>query len=191
VSSHARASPYSSPTTRRNTINFIDRHVVSVLAPTLRKEFHLSNSAYAWIVNAFLITYALSYTAAGWVLDRLDVGRGLTLAISWSSIAGMLTSLARGPLSLGFFRSVLAIGKGAPGLRQGSRHLGTSRSPHPRHRHLQQRFEPRRHDRPPLVAWITTRSHWRAAFIATGALGCLRVAAFPREKRDALRPIRL
>jgi hypothetical protein len=27
------------------TINFIDRQVVSVLAPTLRNEFHLSNSA--------------------------------------------------------------------------------------------------------------------------------------------------
>src|SRR3954451_16664572 len=80
------------------TVNFIDRQVVSVLAPTLRGEFHLSNSAYAAIVNAFLVTYAVSYTFAGWVLDRLGVGRGLTFAIGWWSGAGMLTALARGPV---------------------------------------------------------------------------------------------
>jgi len=162
------------------TINFIDRQVVSVLAPTLRDEFHLSNSAYAWIVNAFLITYALSYSFAGWVLDRLGVGRGLSLAISWWSVAGMLTSLARGPLSLGFFRSLLAVGEGgawpafakavsiwvppeartlAIGVCNSGSSLGAMIAP-------------------PLVAWITYRYDWRAAFIATGALGFLWVAAF-------------
>jgi ACS family hexuronate transporter-like MFS transporter len=50
------------------TINYIDRQVLSVLAPTLRDEFHLSNSQYAWILNAFMISYAFSYSFAGWVL---------------------------------------------------------------------------------------------------------------------------
>src|SRR5215468_4600380 len=93
------------------TINFIDRQVVSVLAPTLRDEFRLSNSQYAAIVNAFLITYAVSYSFAGWALDRLGVGRGLTLSISWWSAAGMMTALARGPWSLGFLRGLLAVGE--------------------------------------------------------------------------------
>jgi ACS family hexuronate transporter-like MFS transporter len=162
------------------TINFIDRQVVSVLAPTLRGEFHLSNSQYAAIVNAFLATYAVSYTFAGWVLDRLGVGRGLTAAIVWWSGAGMLTSLARGPLSLGFFRSLLAVGEGgawpafakavamwvppeartlAIGICNSGSSLGAMIAP-------------------PLVAWITTRSSWRAAFVATGAIGFLWVAAF-------------
>ncbi len=47
------------------TINFIDRQVVSVLAPTLRGEFSLSNSQYAAIINAFLVTYAICYSLAG------------------------------------------------------------------------------------------------------------------------------
>jgi ACS family hexuronate transporter-like MFS transporter len=162
------------------TINFIDRQVVSVLAPTLRNEFHLSNSAYAAIVNAFLVTYAVSYTFAGWVLDRLGVGRGLTLAISWWSGAGMLTALARGPLSLGFFRSLLAVGEGgawpafakavaiwvppeartlAIGVCNSGSSLGAMLAP-------------------PLVAFITLRSSWRMAFVATGAIGALWVAAF-------------
>src|SRR6266436_5066754 len=90
------------------TINYIDRQVLSVLAPTLRAEFHMNNSQYALIVNAFLATYAVAYAFAGWVLDRLGVGRGLTLSVLWWSAAGMLTAAARGPLSLGFFRGLLA-----------------------------------------------------------------------------------
>src|SRR5258708_7883875 len=77
------------------TINYIDRQVLSVLAPTLRAEFHMNNSQYALIVNAFLATYAVAYAFAGWVLDRLGVGRGLTLSVIWWSAAGMLTALAR------------------------------------------------------------------------------------------------
>ena len=167
------------------TINFIDRQVVSVLAPTLRGEFHLSNSQYAAIVNAFLVTYAVSYSFAGWVLDRLGVGRGLTLAILWWSGAGMLTSMARGPLSLGIFRSLLEVGEGgawpafakavanwippeartlAIGVCNSGSSLGAMIAP-------------------PLVAWVTTRAGWRSAFVATGALGLLWVAAFQVFRR--------
>ncbi|MEO8597524.1 MAG: MFS transporter [Candidatus Solibacter sp.] len=93
------------------TINFIDRQVVSVLAPVLRQEFGLSNGQYAAIVNAFLATYAVAQPFAGWVLDRLGVGLGLTLAVSWWSAVGMATSLVSGPLSLGALRSLLAVGE--------------------------------------------------------------------------------
>src|SRR5256885_7070075 len=93
------------------TINYIDRQVVSVLAPTLRAEFQLSNSQYAGILNAFLATYAIAYSFAGWALDRLGISRGLTLSVSWWSLSGMLTALSRGPWSMGFFRGVLAVGE--------------------------------------------------------------------------------
>ncbi len=167
------------------TINFIDRQVVSVLAPTLRGEFHLSNSQYAAIANVFLGTYALSYALAGWVLDRLGVGRGLTAAISWWSGAGMLTSLARGPLSLGAFRGLLAVGEGgawpafakavalwvpkeARTLAIGACNSGSSVGSM---------------IAPPMVAWVTLRWGWRAAFLATGAIGFLWVAAFQVFRR--------
>jgi hypothetical protein len=69
------------------TINYIDRQVLSVLAPVLRDEFKLSNAQYAAILNAFLITYIFSYTfggglSIGWggpgadVVDGVVVGRG-------------------------------------------------------------------------------------------------------------------
>jgi MFS transporter, ACS family, aldohexuronate transporter len=162
------------------TINYIDRQVVSVLAPTLRAEFHMSNGQYAAIVNAFLIVYAVSYTFSGWALDRLGVGRGLTLSIILWSIADGLTALARGPLSLGFFRGVLAIGEAGSwpafakatakwvpvdartlviGICNSGSSLGSLVAP-------------------PLVAWVTLRFGWRAAFVVTGALGLAWVAAF-------------
>jgi ACS family hexuronate transporter-like MFS transporter len=162
------------------TINFIDRQVLSVLAPTLRQEFNLSNSAYAWIVNAFLITYAIMYTVAGRVLDRIGVGKGLTLGVLWWSAAGMLTAFARGPVSLGVFRSVLAVGESAAwpafakaasmwvpaeartlaiGICNSGSSLGAMIAP-------------------PLVAWATLTWGWRSAFVITGALGFLWVIAF-------------
>jgi MFS transporter, ACS family, hexuronate transporter len=162
------------------TINYIDRQVVSVLAPTLRAEFHLSNGQYAAIVNAFLVVYAVSYTAAGWALDRLGVGRGLTLSILWWSIADMLAALSQGPFSLAFFRGILGIGEGgswpafakaaakwAPpeartlviGICNSGSSVGSVLAP-------------------PLVVAITLRFGWRAAFLITGALGLLWVVAF-------------
>ena len=162
------------------TINYIDRQVISVLAPTLRAEFHLSNGQYAGILNAFLATYAVAYAFAGWVLDRLGVGKGLSLSVTWWSIAGMGTALAQGPLSLGFFRSVLAVGEAgawpafakavamwvpveARTLAIGACNSGSS---------LGAMIAP------PLVAWLTIKSGWRTAFLATGAIGLIWVAAF-------------
>ena len=162
------------------TINYIDRQVLSVLAPILRDEFRLSNAQYAGILNAFLITYAFSYALAGWVMDRLGVGRGLTLAVVWWSAAGMLTSLAQGPLSMGFFRALLAIGEGggwpsfakavamwvpanartlAIGVCNSGSSLGAMIAP-------------------PLVVFVTGRYGGQAAFLVTGALGFVWVAAF-------------
>ena len=162
------------------TINYIDRQVVSVLAPTIRAEFHLSNSQYAGILNAFLAVYAVAYSFAGWFLDRVGVGRGLSYAVGWWSIAGALTALAQGPWSLGAFRGLLAIGEAGAwpafakaaatwvprkartlviGICNSGSSMGAMIAP-------------------PLVAAITVRWGWRASFIVTGAIGFVWVAAF-------------
>ncbi len=162
------------------TINYIDRQVLSVLAPTLRDEFSLTNSQYAGILNAFMVTYAIAFPIMGWLMDRLGVGRGLTLAVSWWSIAGMLTALSRGPVSMGAFRSLLAMGEAgawpsfakavsiwvpkhwrtmAIGVCNSGSSLGAMIAP-------------------PLVVFISRYYGWRGAFLITGALGLLWVAAF-------------
>lgn len=167
------------------TINYIDRQVLSVLAPLLRDEFKLSNQEYACILNAFMATYAIAMPAAGWVLDRLGVGKGLTLSVTWWSIAGMATALARGPLSLAFCRALLAAGESgawpsfakavsiwvpaqwrtlAIGVCNSGSSLGAMIAP-------------------PLVVWITYRAGWQGAFIVTGAMGLIWVLAFQIFRR--------
>jgi ACS family hexuronate transporter-like MFS transporter len=162
------------------TINYIDRQVLSVLAPVLRNEFGLSNGQYAAILNAFMITYAAGMPLAGWVLDRIGVGRGLTLAVGWWSAAGILTSLARTPFTLGLCRALLAVGESgawpsfakavaiwvpaswrtlAIGVCNSGSSLGALIAP-------------------PLVVWITRRHGWQGAFIVTGTLGAGWVLAF-------------
>jgi len=162
------------------TINYIDRQVVSVLAPTLRAEFSLSNAQYAMILNAFLGVYAIAYPLAGWALDRLGISRGLSLAVTWWSIAGALTALARGPFSLALFRGLLAVGEGGAwpafakaaatwvppaartmviGICNSGSSLGAMIAP-------------------PLVAFVTLQWGWRASFVVTGLLGLVWVALF-------------
>lgn len=167
------------------TINFIDRQVVSVLAPTLRAEFHLSNGQYAMILNAFMATYAVSYAFAGWVLDRLGVGRGLTLAIGWWSFAGMSTALASGPFSLGALRAALAIGEGG-GWPAFAKAIATWVPPKARTLAIgvcNSGSSLGSMIAPPLVAFVTLRWGWRAAFVVTGTLGLLWIAAFQIFRR--------
>ncbi len=162
------------------TINYIDRQVLSVLAPTIRDEYRISNEDYAWIVNAFMVSYAVGMPLAGWMLDRIGVARGLTISASLWSVAGMLTSLAKGPLSLAGFRALLALGESgawpafakavsiyvpprwktfAMGVCNSGSSLGAMIAP-------------------PLVAWIALRMGWQGAFLVTGALGLLWVLVF-------------
>ncbi len=162
------------------TINYIDRQVLSVLAPTLRAEFSLSNGQYAAVVNAFLAVYAVAYAASGWALDRLGVGKGLTLSVTWWSIANTLTGLSGGVLSLAFFRGLLAVGeagawpafakavamwvpKNARALAMGVCNSGSSIGSV---------------IAPPVVAWVALKYGWRSAFVFTGLLGLVWVAGF-------------
>ncbi len=167
------------------TINYLDRQVLSVLAPVLRDEFRLTNTEYAAILNAFMVTYMVSYGVAGWVIDRLGVVRGLTLAVVWWSAAGMLTALARGPLSMGVFRALLAVGAGGAwpsfakavslwvprhgrALAMGACNSGSS---------LGSLITP------PLAAFLALRWGWRVAFTVMGATGFVWVAVFLAFRR--------
>ena len=47
------------------SVNYLDRQVLSVLAPEIRDTFQLSNSDYARIVFAFQLSYMLSSAAGG------------------------------------------------------------------------------------------------------------------------------
>ncbi len=72
------------------TINYLDRQVLSLLAPALSKEFGWSNTDYANIAAVFQFVYAISMLFAGRVIDRMGTRRAFVLAIVVWSIGAIL-----------------------------------------------------------------------------------------------------
>lgn len=156
-----------------SVINYIDRAVLGVVMPEMRKDLQLSNTEYGLAVNAFLIMYMIAYIGGGRLADRLGIRRTfLWTTITWS-IASMLHAFARGFPSLCFFRALLGLGEGGfypTGMRAAT-----------------ELFEPKDRAKavgillagvsvgalltPPLVAAIAGRYGWRMAFLLTGMLG--------------------
>jgi MFS transporter, ACS family, aldohexuronate transporter len=94
-------------------INYIDRQTLSVLGPHLKIQFHWSNQDFALIVIAFRVAYAVMQTVSGRLVDRLGTRKGLSLAVTWYSVAAMLTSFSSGLLSFCGFRFLLGAGEAA------------------------------------------------------------------------------
>lgn len=94
-------------------INYIDRQTLSVLAPTLKTEFQWTNSDFALVVIAFRVAYAIGQTASGRWLDRVGTRTGLSLAVAFYSVAGMLGSLGTGLRSFMGLRFLLGLGESA------------------------------------------------------------------------------
>ncbi len=155
------------------TVNYIDRQTLSNLKTHLQEVLHWSESDYGWIVFAFQIAYAGMMLVSGHVIDRLGTRLGYAIAITWWSVAGMATSLARGALSFGVARFFLGAGEAgnfpaaikaiaewfpkreralATGIFNAGTNVGAMVAP-------------------PLVVWLTLRWGWQAAFLFTGAMG--------------------
>lgn len=94
------------------TVNYLDRQVLSLLAPDLSKEFGWSNTDYANITAVFQFVYALSMLFAGRVVDRLGTKAAFVLAITVWSIGAMMHALAI-PLGAGFASVLGGIGLAA------------------------------------------------------------------------------
>src|SRR5688572_5057153 len=91
---------------------FLDRQVLSVLAPQIIAEFGMSNTSYSRVVFAFVLSYTIMLVLGGRVLDALGTRRGLTLAVGFWSLASAAHAFVTGPLSLGVARFFLGAGEG-------------------------------------------------------------------------------
>src|SRR5258706_7448389 len=77
------------------TINYMDRQVLSILAPTLQRELVWSELQYAWVVFSFTAVYAFGFLIAGWWLDRVGVRRGFSTAVAGWGLAAIGHAPAR------------------------------------------------------------------------------------------------
>ncbi len=155
------------------TTCYIDRIALSGLAPTLLDEFDMTNSEYAFVVNSFMVTYAVMYSIGGRLADVLGFRRALSLFVVWWSIAGSMHTLSVGFRSLAAYRLLLAVGQGgvwpasmktvahevrgpirsfAVGIVNVGSSLGSALTV-------------------PLVSWLTVVYGWRTAFLVTGLIG--------------------
>jgi ACS family hexuronate transporter-like MFS transporter len=94
-----------------NTINYMDRQVLGVLAPLLQVKIGWSEAQYSYIVVAFQAAYALGLLVAGGIMDAIGVRLGYALSIGLWSLAAISHALARTPLSFGISRFFLGLGE--------------------------------------------------------------------------------
>jgi len=99
------------------TINYMDRSVLGVLAPTLQyKVFHWSDRDYALVNIAFKSAYAIGLVSMGALIDRIGTRAGYALAIAVWSVFGMAHALVRPAFSLvGFCVARFGLGLGESG----------------------------------------------------------------------------
>src|SRR5580704_9032843 len=182
-------------------INYLDRQTLSVAAPVLREQFHMSNEQYSHVVIAFLLAYTIMNGVSGPLIDKLGTRLGYALCIAWWSVAAILHAFARGALSLGAFRFLLGMGEAgnwpaavkvvaewfppreramACGIFNSGSSVGAILAP-------------------PVVAFILLTLGWRAAFLAVGISGLIWLLfwwpiyrtplAAPEQKAAPVKPV--
>lgn len=161
-------------------INYIDRQALSVLLPQLRQDLGLSSADYGLITTAFMLAYTASQLVSGALIDRVGTRRGFTIAIVIWSIAAMAHAAAAGVASLLLLRVLLGFGE-AGNWPAGAKAIAEW---FPQHRRA---FAMGVFDggsavgailAPPVVALLALQFGWRSAFVVTGLLGLVWLAAW-------------
>lgn len=93
------------------TLNYIDRQVLGVLAPSLGHALGWTEVDYGYIVTSFQVAYAIGLLFAGAVIDRLGTRIGYALAIGVWGLAAASHALARTVLAFAAARFALGLGE--------------------------------------------------------------------------------
>ncbi|WP_373512729.1 MFS transporter [Persicitalea sp.] len=178
------------------TINYIDRSVLSftMLDETFRKEIlgiPLSQALTAadldrfrvqmgYVDSAFKWAYGLGFIFVGWFIDRVGTRRGFSLSIALWSLAG---------IAVGWVSSVrgLVVARFSLGFGEAGNYPSAIKS-------VAEWFPPQERAlatgvfnsganigiilTAAVVPWLTVEYGWRSAFVVTGALGFLLLAAW-------------
>lgn len=153
------------------SINYMDRQVLGILAPTLQHSIGWTEAQYGYIVGAFQVAYAIGLVLAGRMVDRLGSRIGYAIVMGIWSLAAMAHSLATSAFTFGIARFFLGLGEAgnfpaaikttaewfprreralATGIFNSGTNLGAILAP-------------------AIVPWVTLRFGWQAAFLLTGA----------------------
>jgi len=92
-------------------LSYVDRGNLSIAAPLLKDELHLSASQLGILLSAFFWTYTLCQVPAGWLIDRFDVTWILAIGFFLWSAATTATGFLHGFAALLTIRMVLGVGE--------------------------------------------------------------------------------
>jgi ACS family hexuronate transporter-like MFS transporter len=86
-------------------VNYLARNTLSVAAPTMMAELHISTQQYSYIVVAWQVCYAVMQPVAGFVLDAIGTKIGFAVfALAWS------LACASAAMAIGWFNIGSSIG---------------------------------------------------------------------------------
>ena len=92
-------------------INYIDRSNLSIAAPLLKDELHISATQLGTLLSAFFVPYCCLQIPAGWLADRFDVKWVFAAGFFIWSTATAVTGLLHGFAALLLIRVVLGVGE--------------------------------------------------------------------------------
>jgi MFS family permease len=92
-------------------INYIDRSNLSIAAPLIKDELHLTSFQLGTLLSAFFWTYACMQIPAGWLVDHFDVKWVFAAGFFVWSAATAVTGLLHGFVLLLIIRVILGIGE--------------------------------------------------------------------------------
>src|SRR5262252_7673742 len=93
------------------TMNYVDRQILGLLAPTLEKSIGWNEAQYSNIVFAFQAAYAVGLLLMGRLMDWIGARAGYALSIGIWSVSAAAHALARTPLGFAIARFALGIGE--------------------------------------------------------------------------------
>ncbi len=164
------------------SINYVDRQVLAVLAPTLQRVIGWDERQYSWIIVAFQVAYGFGMSLTGRLIDRFGTRAGYAMVITAWSLAAMSHSLASTVLGFAMARFALGLGESgnfpaaiktvaewfprwerssATGIFNAGSNLGAILAPL-------------------AVPLLTLRFGWHAAFLFSGLLSMLWIATWLR-----------
>jgi len=156
-------------------LSFVDRQVLNILSPTIIKDTGLTPADFTNATSFFFLTYTLGNPVWGSVLDRIGLRVGMLMAVGVWTAASMSHAMMASFAGFALARAVLGLGEGGTfpgGLRTAVETLPANM----RARGIALSFSGGTIGAvmmPLLLGPLAIQYGWKAAFMATGALGLL------------------
>ena len=161
-------------------INYVDRQIIGILKPVLQAELGWNEIDYSNIVFWFQVAYAIGFVGIGRLMDWLGTRKGFTLSVGFWSLAAMAHALAHSVS--GFIAARFALGLGEAGNFPAAIKTVAEWFPKKERALATGIFNSGTNIgaivTPLTVPLIAAHFGWRWAFILTGALGFLWLAAW-------------